>query len=164
MKTKKIITTSLILISITLFISCASTLVTIPTPEPEVKNIENNSDKNSNFIKANEWMVQTFNNAKSCIQFKDKEAGLVKGRYVMREGYTSPSGYSVSTATHFSVITLRVKDKLVRIETEAPTGMYTQKVMGVEYGFTKEMFIEKANELIADFEVYMKMESTNDSW
>jgi hypothetical protein len=36
--------------------------------------------------------------------------------------------------------------------------------MGVEYGFTKEMFIEKANELIADFEVYMKMESTNDNW
>ena len=78
--------------------------------------METKSDKNYNFIKANEWMVQTFNNAKSVIQFKDKEAGIVKGKYVMKEGIISTGPYTQSTPTFFSVITIRVKDKASRIE------------------------------------------------
>jgi hypothetical protein len=155
---------SLVTLLITIFISCGTARTAITSPEPETKNVETKSDKNYNFIKANEWMVQTFNNAKSVIQFKDKEAGIVKGKYVMKEGIISTSPYTQSTPTFFSVITIRVKDKASRIEIDAPSGMYSQKAMGIEYGFTEEVFKTEASRLINEFEVYMKKASTNDSW
>ena len=168
MKTKKIITTVTLLLSIFLFISCGSARVVIPTPEDEVKNIENTSNINSNFIKANEWMVESFNNAKSVIQFKDKQAGIVKGRYLMKEGSTITSMYGTKIVVHptfFSIITLRVKDNLARIEIDAPSGMYSQKdINGKQIGFTKELFLAEANKLIDNFDVYMKEKSSNDNW
>ena len=42
--------------------------------------------------------------------------------------------------------------------------MYSLKSMGIEYGFTEELFLPKANILIDEFEVYMKKQSTNDNW
>jgi hypothetical protein len=165
MKIKKSIKVSALFLVITVFMSCVSmSKVTIPTPEPETKNVETESDKNSNFIKANEWMVQSFNDAKSVIQFKDKEAGIVKGKYLMKAGVVSTSPYVQSTPSFYSVITIRVKDNVARIEINAPSGMYSQKTMGIEYGFTKEFFLAKASTLINEFEVYMKKKSSNDNW
>ena len=155
---------SVITLLITIFMSCGTTRTAITSPEAETKNVETQSDKNSNFIKANEWMVQTFNNAKSVIQFKDKEAGIVKGKYVMKEGIVSTNPYVQSTPTFFSVITIRVKDNASRIEIDAPSGMYSQKTMGVEYGFTEAVFKTEATRLINEFEIYMKKASTNDNW
>ena len=155
----------LLLLSITIFISCGiANVVAIPSPEPSTKNVETESNKNSNFIKANEWMVQNFNNAKSVIQFKDKEAGIVKGKYLMKAGVISTTPLVQGTPGLYSVITIRVKDSVSRIEINAPSGMYSYKQMGVEYGFTKESFQNKANVLIEGFEVFMKKESLNDNW
>lgn len=36
------------------------------------------------YSKANMWLVDAFNNAKSVIQFSDKETGVIKGKYVSR--------------------------------------------------------------------------------
>ena len=58
--------------------------MSIPSPESATKNVQTKTNKNSNFIKANEWMVQSFNDAKSVIQFKDKEAGIFKGKYPIK--------------------------------------------------------------------------------
>ena len=124
---KKSIKVSVLFFVITVFISCGSSRVAIATPDTEIKNIENTSDKNSNFIKANEWMVQSFNNSESVIQFKDKDAGIVKGKYVIKEGYTEASLNVIIRPTYFSIITLRVKDNAVRIEVSAPSGMFAQK-------------------------------------
>ena len=155
----------LLLLSITIFISCGTVnIVAIPSPEPSTKNVETESNKNSNFIKANEWMVQNFNNAKSVIQFKDKEAGIVKGKYLMKAGVISTTPLVQGTPGLYSVITIRVKDSVSRIEINAPSGMYSQKTMGIEVGFTKESFLTKTKYLIASFEVFMKKESLNDNW
>ena len=54
-------------------------------------------------------MAQSFNDAKSVIQFKDKEAGIVKGKYLMRVGVGSEPSF-------YSVITIRVEDSVSRIE------------------------------------------------
>jgi|TARA_B110000240_G_scaffold128291_1_gene142615 hypothetical protein len=165
MKMKKSIKVSALFLVITVFTSCATlTVVKIPTPEPTIKNVETESDKNSNFIKANEWMVQSFNDAKSVIQFKDKEAGIVKGKYLMKAGVVSTSPYTASIPSFYSIITIRVKDSIARIEVNAPSGMYSSTAFGVEYGFTKEMFLTKANALVNEFEVYMKKKSSNDNW
>ena len=165
MKVKESIKVSALFLVITVFVSCGGmSRVVIPTPEPAIKNVETKSNKNSNFIKANEWMVQSFNDAKSVIQFKDKEAGIVKGKYLMKAGFTSSSAYVQSTPSFYSIITIRVKDNVSRIEVNAPSGMYSQKSMGVEYGFTEESFLVKAKALILEFEAYMKKESSNDNW
>jgi hypothetical protein len=165
MKKQKTIKFTLLSTILLILISCGTSRVIVETPETEIKNIDNNSNKNSNFIKANEWMVQAFNNAKSVIQFKDKEAGIVKGKYVMKDGYTAISAYDFSRPAFFSIITLRVKDKAVRIEVQAPSGMYSQKdIYGGNLGFTKEMFLAESNKLISSFEAFMKKESINDNW
>jgi len=144
--------------------SCTVQRKALGSPAPRVKTIENGVDKNSNFIKANEWMVETFNNAESVIQFTDKEAGIVKGKYIMREGTVSTSAYVQSVSSFSAIITIRVKEGASRIEIDAPSGMYSMKTMGIEYGFTPEMFNTSADELILDFETSMIKESNNNDW
>ena len=117
-----------------------------------------------NFVRANEWMVETFNNAESVIQFTDKEAGIVEGRYVMQEGLVSTSPYSTPIPSFSAIITIRVKDNASRIEIDPPSGMYTQVSMKVEYGFTPEMFNESADELIANFERRMLGGANKSDW
>jgi PBP1b-binding outer membrane lipoprotein LpoB len=165
MKMKQSIKVSVLFLVITVFMSsCSITRLEIPTPEAETKNVETESDNNSNFIKANEWMVQSFNDAKSVIQFKDKEAGIVKGKYLLKAGVNSTSPYVQSSPSFYSIITIRVKDDLARIEINAPSGMFSFKVYGIETGFTKEMFLAKTSKLINEFEIYMKKKSSNDNW
>jgi hypothetical protein len=165
MKMKKSIKVSALFLVITVFMSsCSVKRIAIPSPEAETKNVETETDNNSNFIKANEWMVQSFNDAKSVIQFKDKEAGIVKGKYLLKAGVVSTSPYVQSVPSFYSIITIRVKDNLARIEIDAPSGMYSFKVYGIETGFTKEMFLAEANKLINNFDIYMKKKSSNDNW
>ncbi|WP_299396496.1 DUF4468 domain-containing protein [uncultured Gelidibacter sp.] len=131
--------------------------------EPFTKTIELSSDKDSNYIKANEWMVETFGNVESVIQFVDKEAGIIKGKYMMYQGQPS-SQYASGTASYFAMITLRVKDNASKIEVE-PTGKFTvAKNLGADYGFTPENFKTEAEVLVKDFEIYMKSISKNDEW
>ena len=162
---KKSIKVSALFLVITVFMSsCSVKRIAIPSPEAETKNVETETDNNSNFIKANEWMVQSFNDAKSVIQFKDKEAGIVKGKYLLKAGVVSTSPYVQSVPCFYSIITIRVKDNLARIEIDAPSGMYSFKVYGIEKGFTKEMFLVEASKLINNFDIYMKKKSSNDNW
>ena len=107
MKTMKIIKAAVLFVILILFMSCFASRIQIPSPETEIKNVETKSNKNSNFIKANEWMVQSFNDAKSVIQFKDKEAGIVKGKYLMKTGVVSTSPYTQSRPPFYSIITIR---------------------------------------------------------
>jgi len=161
---KKVLLVFVILVTTLTLNSCeAYKTVTLDSPDVKVKNITNTTDKNGNYIKANEWMVQTFQNAKSVIQFSDKEEGIVKGKYVMKVG-TPGSTYVASTPDFYAIITLRVKDNASRIEITPPTGMYSKTAFDIEYGFTPEMFNVSADALTSDFEKNMKSESTNNDW
>ena len=83
----------------------------------------------------------------------------------MKKGTTTTSAYgNTSTPDYYAVITIRVKDKASRIEIDAPSGMYSQITMGVEYGFTPETFNTSADVLIADFEKQMISSDANSGW
>ena len=83
----------------------------------------------------------------------------------MKTGFIYRSDKFNDEPSFYSVITIRVKDSLSRIEINAPSVMYSKKLIdGTEVGFTKESFFTKANVLVEQFEVYMKKESTNDNW
>lgn len=164
---KKIYALTFVLVLSTMFTSCVSTKQTIlDSPPQKVQTIQNEYDKDSNFIKANEWMVETFNDASSVIQFTDKEAGVVKGKYVMRKGSVTAGLYGTSTTIEpfYAIITIRVKDQACRMEIDPPTGMYSQKAFNVEHGFTPAQFNKEADLLIASFEESMLSKSTNDGW
>lgn len=152
-----------IIILIGLSISCVSVKTLTYDGEPITKTIEINSDKKTNYIKANEWMVETFGDAESVIQFVDKEAGIIKGKYMMYQGQKG-SQYSPSSQSYFAMITLRVKDKAAKIEIEPINKFTVTNYMGSKIGFTPEMFKISAESLVSDFSMKMKSKSANDSW
>jgi hypothetical protein len=39
--------------------------------------------KNDLFVMANSWMVKTFNSPQDVIQYNDKEAGIIKGKFLI---------------------------------------------------------------------------------
>ena len=71
-------------------------------------------DKNTLFIRANSWAVDTFVSAESVIEFSDKEGGIIKGKYVMEyaEG--------VYTYDLRSTLTINVKDGAAKITITDP--------------------------------------------
>ena len=63
------------------------------------------------FVKANSWMVDTFKSAKSVIQYTDKEAGIVKGKYVQRLPFGLLGDYMDVTST----VTVEIKEGKARV-------------------------------------------------
>lgn len=154
---------TLLVLLIAINFSCMSVKTLAYEGEPLTETIELNSNKDSNYVKANEWMVETFGDAESVIQFVDKEAGIIKGKYMMYQGQKA-SQYSPSVQSYFAMITIRVRDNAAKIEVD-PTSKFTvTNYMGSKIGFTPELFKSSAQNLISDFSVKMKNQSKNDDW
>ena len=97
------------LMTLILFVGCTPIVYT-PVPTDEV-NIQ--GTKNELYVKANLWMVDQFSNAKSVIQFSDKEAGVIKGRYLL---YYKPSGQYVGEISYYAIITITASDNILKME------------------------------------------------
>lgn len=161
---KKVILVLVVAMSV---MSCISTK-SVASPEPMSSNVVTQDDKDTNFIKANEWMVEQFNNAESVIQFADKEAGIIKGKYLMKEGFYQPrSQYTaeVKTPPTYAVITLRVKDNKARIEIALTSTTYTEVTYGGKVITpSPESLKLRGNTLMGEFAAAMKGGSANNSW
>lgn len=75
----------MMLMMITLFYSC-STMMGTPADE-ELKSYEEILEYDGKgsadlYVLINEWFVDNFNSAESVIEFQDKEAGKIAGKYV----------------------------------------------------------------------------------
>lgn len=97
-----------------LLTSCYSLMPTSVSLEPISKTIETTGDKDELYVKSNNWMVETFNNAKSVIQFTDKESGTVIGRYLLEDNSFNYN-YQYIERTIYAIIKLEVKDDAARI-------------------------------------------------
>jgi hypothetical protein len=71
-----------------------------------------NTAKDELYVRANEWFVNTFKSAKSVIQFQDKEAGKIMGKYRLYITIGKPVSITVGCT---SIITVDVKDNRVRL-------------------------------------------------
>ena len=107
---------NLILFSIFL-LGCSSVKMTPATQEDltlrstvEVPGIAHNDI----YIRDNAWMVKTFNNAESVIQYQDKEAGRIIGKY------HSKLSWNLADFNTSSIITIEVKDERARITFSDP--------------------------------------------
>lgn len=103
-----------ILVLSIIIISCAPILdVKIQSVQ---KVVETTGSKNDLFVKANQWMVKTFNNAESVIQFSDKESGTITGKYMLKQTYSVGNNYQyVPNGGIFAVINIDIKDNKARI-------------------------------------------------
>lgn len=141
---------------IVLFLASCSTIVTESIPVSKVVKIPD-TGKDELYIRANNWMVQTFNNAESVIQFSDKEAGTLSGRYllgrVMHQD-VRPNDFA------FAVIKIDTKEEAARITITPESFSYIQ---GNAYTlYTQEDMQRDVADLITRFETAML--KAEDDW
>lgn len=114
------------------------------------------------FLKANAWMVETFNNAESVIQHSDKEAGAIIGKYLMYGSVSTGSGLYATTndSRVYAIIDIRVKDNKARIEIK-PQGEWQYDESGMTpYGYSKQDAINEMKTLAGSFhKALLKKES-----
>lgn len=104
----------ILLISVILFASC--TPMTMITSPVIIEEKSPSMNKNDLFVTANLWMIDVFNDAKSVIQFSDKEAGVLKGRYVW---FYRSGGQYIPEYEFTATITIYVKDNNIRLEIQS---------------------------------------------
>ena len=146
----------LLLPFLTLLVSCG-TLQVFDTPSKIDAVIQVESNKHDTYIRANEWMVEAFNNAKSVIQFSDKEEGIIKGKYIF---FDSNNQYFKDG---YAIITVRVKDGAAKITIDPSGAVFSDFTIsggnhaeGMVSGNRPETFNDKALALIISFETRLK--------
>lgn len=122
--------------------------------------------KNNIYISVNEWFVKNFTSAESVIEFQDKEAGKILGKYMF--SYTEGIYYYDVRQT----ISVSIKEGIFKISFENPMFRVTGDALnGSGSGsvnfrpLIKEKGVERArlewSNLSNDLSKYIK---TNDTW
>lgn len=146
---------TIISFTLLLFISCGTSQKSLVHINPIIKSFEINGDKNDLYVRANNWMVETFKSAKSVIQFTDKESGTVSGRYLFKESM-QVQGFVNTPYDIYAIIKLQVKDNAARITVSPEDFVEIKGLTYQQYRFTRENAVDMGNKLTQSFETYMK--------
>lgn len=122
----------LLLFPLLMAVSCGITYQTVSMQDkPYIMVYENLEDnKDQLFIKANEWLVRTFTSSNDVIEYRDKEEGVLIGKYLLH-GELVTGLYGTSTDTRvYAKIDIRVKDSKARISIE-PLGSWKYDSSGM---------------------------------
>ena len=136
------------------FITCAP--LSIVQINQVSRDIQLSEQKDKLYVRANNWLVENFDSAKSVVQFRDKEEGIITGRYLLKTlgEYTT---YGDSRNYVYSIIKLQVKDGAARITIDPEDyETNTSKFSKEQYVYDKDQATIEINELITGFEYYMK--------
>lgn len=156
-----------------LLASCAPTKILVNFTEPIIKTFEVNGIKDELFLNANRWMISTFKDARSIIQYSDKDEGTLIGKYLL---YFNAFSVSTSEESIYAIIEVTVKDRKVRISITPDNWVYSQQKhtyyqlkhpeyynyrngKGVREGYTKEMAIADIDALCESFYKNLQSES-----
>ena len=119
------------------------------------------ASKDELFVKASSWLVDAFNSAKSVIQFSDKEAGVIKGKYRI----TFPQ--FLETGECEATFTVECKDGKCRLIIDDPYNFRADDIYSTRItNMTKEGYesvTSDINALCLSFEKYLK-EEHDASW
>lgn len=132
-----------------LFVGCISVAnIDAYSVEGLSEIIEASGTKEELFIKASSWAVEAFISSESVIDYQDKEAGIIKGKFTTK-------GIVPLTAMQWeSVITIEIKDNKARFTIKPnglpydPTLSFAQSFNSVNqqtldrYNATNEMLLE----------------------
>ena len=128
------------------------------TPVVKVVKIEKGQHKKL-YVKASNWMVETFNNSKSIIQFRDKESGTITGRYLL--GVVSQASQYAPANYAYAIIKIQVKDGASRITITPEAFRYAEGNIYTLY--TQEKAESDIKGLMSSYKTYMQTES-NEKW
>ena len=154
-------------LNILLILGLALLLMSCATVKPsEVKGMTKVVDvpgvsKDELFVRASSWMVETFNSSKSVTQYSDKEAGIIKGKYVIDFPQLTAQGSCDAT------ITIECKDEKCRLIIDDPydfrvKDIYSTRIVNMtQNGF--DTVIGNISYVCESFEKYIK-EEQDTSW
>jgi hypothetical protein len=150
-KTLRFITiTSLMVITMLSGCMTASTLI-FPAEENHVEVFEDiDGTKDQIYLKANNWMIETFNDAESVIQHNDKQEGVIIGKYKMF-GTTQTSPYGTADSRVYAIIDIRVKDNKARIEIKPQSKWYYDASGMSIYSYSKQDALKDMQKLAESF-------------
>ena len=134
--------------------SCATVVVESQPVERAVKI--DSTKKNELYVRANNWMVETFKDAKSVIQFADKESGTVTGKYLLG-AITGGTRYQSATYV-YALIKVQVKDGAAKITITPDSFRYLKSYTL----YSREKAQNDIQLLMDSFERAIKKEESND--
>jgi hypothetical protein len=151
--------------------SCySSQVIPISFEEPLVKVYDINGTKDDLFMKANLWMVATFKDPRSIIQYSDKTEGLIAGKYLLKYipvngGHIMGQYKSLEEEYIYALIEIRLKDSKALISIKPDSWEFRQsfypnkKPVVTVGGYTKEQAIKDMDDLCKSF--YQRMKSAD---
>lgn len=142
--------------------SCISGRLVEVAPEPVTSTFEFEDNQEELYIKSNSWMVKTFTDSKSVIQFSDKESGTIIGKYLVKPELISYGLYGTQTkilGDVSAIITIQVKDKKAKISIVPNNFM---RMSGVDKLITKEDVEDTINYLVANYAYSIKNDDSTD--
>jgi hypothetical protein len=99
------------------------------------------------FVKVNLWAVGYFNKADSVIEYSDKGAGIISGKYI---GHTHLIMGGLSGRQYVrSIFTISVKDDKVKLDLK-PTELITYNGNGQYFDYYYTIYVKEAD-IIADY-------------
>ncbi|MGM0931950.1 MAG: DUF4468 domain-containing protein [Bacteroidota bacterium] len=126
-------------------------------PVAKVIPVENVS-QNKLYVRANNWMVGAFTDAKSVVQFSDKESGTITGKYYLSP-ITASTQYGAGTDA-YAIINIQVKDGASKITITPEVFDYMKGNMYTVYD--EDFAKEKMSALVYSFETAIQLEDKSD--
>lgn len=136
--------------------SCMTTkIIPVSIPDAIVKTYDANGNKDQLFINSNRWMISVFKDAKSVIQYSDKEAGTLIGKYLLHHhpGYTS-AYFSQPEINSYAIIEITVKEGKARISItpESWNNMQSSDVNGkIKDSYSREQALTDIDALCENY-------------
>lgn len=151
-----------------IFILTIATLLTSCSPaklisvEPINKNFQISGTQDQLYIKANNWMVENFVNAESVIQFSDKKAGIVTGKYLLKR-YPVADGLYGYEQLVYAIIKIQVKEGATKISIDPEDFKEGNNAYAsMKYKYNKEIATQQITDLITNYENYMRTDTSTD--
>lgn len=135
---------------------CATKVAEFTPDETAVRIVENlPANKDQLFIHSNRWMIDSFNSAKDVIQYTDKEAGVLVGKYTLY-WYPPVNIYDEGTLAQ-AIVEINVRDNKVKIEIKPLGGWrYFVKNQGTSATEPKRYVVE--NNVLKEVEIKERQE------
>jgi uncharacterized protein YceK len=127
------------------------------TPVVKVIPVENVS-QNKLYVRANNWMVGAFTDAKSVVQFSDKESGTITGKYYLSP-ITASTQYGAGTDA-YALINIQVKDGASKITITPDAFDYMKGNMYTLY--SEDRAKGKMTAIVASFEEAIQKKDNSD--
>ena len=149
------------ILSLLLLSGCGITSIPVKL-ESTTHIIEKNQEKEELFISANIWLVESFKSAKDVIQFSDKEAGIVMGKYMLQPPYYIGDSSNPNPNGVTALIKIQTKDGATRITVVPEAFREFESAMRPDLSYTREIAQQQINRLIQSYTSFVRYDQSND--